>query len=126
MPMVLWIAVAGACGAVLRFLISTWAMRLTPSVLWGTFAVNVAGCFLLSLLFELGRLTDWIVPEVRLVLAAGLLGGFTTYSSFNQETIELARRGAYWLAFLNVTTTVVACLVAGAFGLAAGRLVAAR
>jgi fluoride exporter len=58
---------------------------------------------------------------MRLVLATGVMGGFTTYSTFNYETLEFLRDGALGLAGLNVASTVVLCLLAGAMGVASAR-----
>ena len=62
---------------------------------------------------------------LRLTLATGVLGGFTTYSAFNYETLQYAQAGAWGLAGLNVAATLVGCLAAGAAGVAAGRMLAA-
>ena len=59
--------------------------------------------------------------EMRIFLTTGILGGFTTYSSFNYETLALLNQRAYWLAGVNLAATVVGCLVAGVLGLATGR-----
>jgi len=122
----LWIAAAGAVGSVLRYAVSLWALRWSAALPLGTLIVNVVGSFLLGLLMEVGLTTDLIDPHARTVLAVGLLGGFTTYSSFNYETLEYLRRGSDALGWINVGVTVVACLVAGALGLALGKVVAGR
>ena len=70
---------------------------------------------------QVGVASDLLTPTARAVLATGVIGGFTTYSTFNQETIELLRAGAFALAGLNVTATLVLGLLAGALGLLAGR-----
>ena len=70
--------------------------------------------------------TDPMSPTLRLSLTAGVLGGFTTYSTFNYETVESLRAGAWGLAALYVGTTVGVCLVAGFLGVAAGRLLLGR
>jgi fluoride exporter len=123
---VLWIAVAGAAGSVLRYAVSLWALRWSPALPLGTLAVNVVGSFLLGLLMEVGLTTNLIDADVRTVLAAGLLGGFTTYSSFNYETLEYLRRGSVALGWIHVGVTVAACLVAGGLGLALGKGIAGR
>jgi CrcB protein len=60
-------------------------------------------------------------PGLRLTLTTGVVGGFTTYSTFNYETIEFLREGAFGLAGLNVVATLLLCLLAGALGLTAAR-----
>lgn len=123
---VLWIAVAGAAGSVLRYFVSLWGLRMNPALPLGTLAVNVVGSFLLGLLMEVGLTTRLIQPDVRLVLSVGLLGGFTTYSSFNYETLEYLRRGNTIIAWLNIGATVAGCLAAGALGVALGKAIASR
>jgi CrcB protein len=84
--------------------------------------VNVIGSFVLSLLLSLPA--RWVSPELRLFAGAGFLGGFTTYSSFNHETLALVESGSGALAFANVAATLASCLAAGLAGLAAGRWLA--
>ena len=120
------IAAAGAAGSVIRYGVSVWAAGLTAALPLGTFLVNSIGSFLLAVLMRVGLQTPLFSENVRLALSVGLLGGFTTYSSFNYETLEYLRRGHYGIAWLNVGLTVAGCLAAGAAGLAAGDAIAAR
>jgi CrcB protein len=119
----LLVCAGGALGSGARFLVSTWAARaLGADFPRGTLLVNVAGSFVLALVFALP--VGWISAEARLFLGAGVLGGFTTYSSFNYETLALLERGSAVLALANLALTVVLCLVAGIAGLALGRSLA--
>jgi CrcB protein len=70
---------------------------------------------------HVGLTTNLMSPELRLALTTGLMGGFTTYSTFNYETMEYLREGAFWLAAINVAGTLLLCLLAGALGLASAR-----
>jgi CrcB protein len=126
MVRLLWIALAGGAGSVLRYALSMWGARLLPAFPLGTLLVNLVGSFLLGLLMEVGLATRWVHPELRLALSVGLLGGFTTYSSFNYETLEYLRRGNAVVAWLNLGVTVGGCLAAGALGLALGKWLAGR
>lgn len=117
------IALGGACGSVLRFLVSSgvcqWLGRGFP---YGTLAVNVMGSFLIGLLAEaliLQRITFTL--EYRSAILVGVLGGFTTFSSFSLETIYLIEQGALTKAALNVSISVAACLFAVWMGLLLGR-----
>ncbi|HEY6003048.1 MAG TPA: fluoride efflux transporter CrcB, partial [Anaeromyxobacter sp.] len=117
----LLVCAGGAVGSGARYLVSTWAARqLGADFPRGTVLVNATGSFLLALVF--GLRAEALSPETRLFLGAGIMGGYTTYSSFNYETIALLERGAAGLAVANVLVTVSACLVAGFLGLAAGRV----
>lgn len=111
----LWVGLGGALGSIARYHVGLFAARRGSGLPWGTLAVNVTGSLLLSLLMHLvlrGRVDE----TARVALGVGVLGGFTTYSSFNHETIALAQQGAWARAALYVTLTLVGCLVAGALG----------
>jgi CrcB protein len=73
---------------------------------------------------HLGLTTSALSPTLRLALTTGALGGFTTYSTFNYETIELMRSGAYAMAGLNVAATLILCLLGGMLGVAGARFLA--
>lgn len=118
----LWVCVGGAAGTGARYWLSGWAQRHAgPGFPAGTFAVNVIGSFLLGALMEIGVAGGMLAPTLRIALTTGVMGGFTTYSTFNYETIEYLREGAWALGFANVAATVLVCLGAGIAGLAAGR-----
>jgi CrcB protein len=107
----------GGLGAVSRYGVSLAAARAFPTAAlpWGTWAVNVAGCFALGLLVPVfaGR-PEWPEP-VRLGATTGFLGGLTTFSTFGQETVSLAGR-APGLALANVGANVLVGLAAAALG----------
>ena len=119
----LLVCAGGALGAGARYLVATWAaLHLGADFPRGTLIVNVTGSFLLA--FMLGLRPGVVSPDLRLFLGAGVLGGYTTYSSFNAETLTLLDGGSAGLAAANLALTVVGCLVAGLAGLAAGRWLA--
>lgn len=120
----LWICLGGAIGTGARYLLSGWLLRITGSGFpYGTLAANVIGSFILGFLME-AAMTTGFPPTLRLALTTGVMGGFTTYSTFNYETLQLFQDEAWLLGFANLGITVIACLVAGVLGLATGRLVA--
>ena len=90
---------------------------------FGTLGVNVLGSFLASVVMVLALEKSALAPEARLFVVTGVLGGFTTYSSFNYETLHLAQSGAAGLAVVNVAVTLVACLLAGVAGIWLARAV---
>jgi CrcB protein len=117
----LLVCAGGALGSGARYLVSTWAARvLGADFPRGTILVNATGSFVLALIFTIPG--SRISPELRLFLGAGLLGGYTTYSSFNTETLALLDQGSPGLAVANLGLTVAGCLVAGLAGIALGRL----
>jgi CrcB protein len=114
-----WICVGGAAGTGARYLVSGWALALMgPAFPWGTLVVNVTGSFLLGGLMHLALTTRLLAPTLRLALTSGVLGGFTTYSTFNYETLQYLREGALAIGIANILLTVGACLAAGVGGLA--------
>ena len=86
----------------------------------GTLAVNVTGSFLIALVMG-GAAMGALSEDARLLLATGVLGGFTTYSSFNHETLALAGQGRLAMAAAYAALTFGACLVSGLAGLVAVR-----
>lgn len=118
------VAVGGACGSVLRFLVSTgvyqWLGRGFP---YGTLAVNVMGSFLMGLLVEVLILQRVAMTvEYRAAILVGLFGSFTTFSTFSLETVYLIEQGSFGKAALNIGVSIVACLIAVWVGLLGGRL----
>ena len=120
----LLVCLGGAVGTGARFLLATGALRwLGPAFPWGTLGVNLIGSFLLGAVMELAVLGA-LAPDVRVILASGVMGGFTTYSSFNQETLGYLGRGAWWLGASYLAGTVAGCLAAGVLGVAIARWLA--
>jgi CrcB protein len=111
------ICAGGAVGTGARYLLSTTLARAFGNFPFGTMAVNVIGSFLASVLMVLALERSALSPDLRLILVTGVLGGFTTYSSFNYETLHLAQAGAGGLAVANVVVTLFACLLAGIAGI---------
>ncbi len=120
---VLLVCVGGAIGSAARYLVATWAAgAFGTGFPRGTLIVNVVGSFLIGAIFETSLRSAAISGTLRLFLTTGVMGGFTTYSSFNYETLRLFEDGSVGLAFLNLSLTVLGCLVAGMLGLASARL----
>ena len=122
-----WICIGGALGTGSRYLIGVWAAKTLGSGFpYGTLIVNVVGSFLISLVMYLSVDAGAIPQPVRLFLTTGFMGGLTTYSSFNYETLKLFQNGAWGLAANNVVVTLLACATSGLLGLfVASRIAAA-
>jgi CrcB protein len=117
----LWVVVAGGIGSGARYLVGVWAIdRFGAGFPYGTIIINLAGCFALGFVAHLGSASAWN-PEVRVAITVGLLGGFTTYSTFNHETLQLLMSGSAGAALANVALTVVGGLLAGWLGLVVAR-----
>ena len=120
----LLIAVGGAAGSLLRYLVGGVVQRMSAGVFpVGTMFVNVSGCFLIGVLLR-QFLNMQISPELRALLIVGFCGGFTTFSTFSAETVGLIEGGEYARATGYVILSVGLCLIATVAGMTAMRLVA--
>lgn len=115
------VAVGGALGSVARYLVATWAGASAGGFPRGTLLVNLIGSFVISVVLELSLRSTAVPASTRLFVVTGVLGGFTTYSSFNYETLRLLDQGAVGTGLLNLGLTVAGCLGAGTLGLLSTR-----
>lgn len=115
------VMLGGAIGSLSRFLLASWIDGISGALFpWGTVIVNIIGCFIIGLFSGL------IVPEgpwnappvLRSFAIIGVLGGFTTFSSFSLQSVALFRQGHHWLALGNVSLSMGACLLATTAGFA--------
>jgi fluoride exporter len=114
----LLVCLGGAFGTGARYLLGTWAVRSWGDRFpFGTLAINALGSFLLVVILILGTQGRLLSPNARVVLGTGVMGGFTTYSTFNYETFRLIQQGSFAVAALYLAATVAGCLGAGALGL---------
>ena len=118
MAQLVWICLGGAVGTAARYLISTWALKNCGQAFpYGTLIINSSGSFLIAVVMYQGAPGGLnISPPVRVILATGVLGGFTTYSMFSHETMRFLQQGAIGLAVLNVVSTVFGCMSAYLLG----------
>jgi len=117
----LWVMIAGGAGSGARYLIGRWAaVYMGADFPYGTLIVNLTGCFALGVVAHLASSMSWN-PDLRAAIAAGFLGGFTTYSSFNHDTVALFAGGATGAALLNIGITLGGGMLAGWLGLVAAR-----
>lgn len=112
------IALGGALGTLGRYFVSVAALPISQTLPWGTILINIAGSFVIGFF---GTLTlahgRFPAPEsARLFILVGFCGGFTTFSSFSLQTLDLLRGGAMGRALMNIGISVVLCLVAVAIG----------
>lgn len=118
------VALGGGAGAAARFGVGLWAMRaLGTGFPWGTLIVNVAGSFLIACVVEYTLMRSEAGPGVRLLLATGFLGGFTTFSAFSLDTLALAERGESGLVMMYIGASVVLSIAACWAGLLVSRSV---
>jgi len=120
---VLLVALGGALGSSLRYLVATVALAwLGPAFPWGTLVVNLVGSFAIGLVQQLATESLVLGEETRLFLTTGVMGGLTTYSAFSYESVRLMETGAWGPAWLNVVVTTIACLTLCYLGLTTARV----
>jgi len=119
---ILLIAVFGGIGAITRFGVSSYLVKLTGGHFpWGTVAVNLIGCFLFGLVTSLARERHLIHPTLQLYILTGFMGALTTFSTFAFESVVLMDRGNWFLFGLNVAGQVTLGILAIMFGLWLGK-----
>lgn len=121
----LWVALGSALGGVSRFFLSGLiAQRVGQTFPWGTILVNITGSFIIGLLGACiaaeGRVSPKHQQFINYFLMIGICGGYTTFSSFSLQTLNLVRDGEWLHAGANVVVSVVCCLVAVWLGHVAG------
>ena len=118
----LLICLGGAIGTGARYLTAVVAARwLGTEFPYGTLIVNLVGAFAIGLVQQLGTEALVISDTTVLFVTAGLVGGFTTYSTFSYETMRLMESGAWHYAWINIIVTTAVCLGLCFLGIAAGR-----
>ena len=118
----LWVGVAGFFGAMSRYWFDGWVTRLSGgSFPWGTFAVNISGCFAIGLLTTV--FTERLLPHptVRVAVTVGFVGAYTSFSTYAYESLRQIQDGALGLAVANVVGSVVLGVAAAWLGVVAGR-----
>jgi len=119
---ILCVGIGGFVGSVLRYLVSLWTQSKGWTTFpWATLIVNVVGCFLIMLIVTVAAAIT-MRTNLRLFLTTGIMGGLTTYSTFDYETTKFFQDGAPLSAFANIGATLVACFIAGLLGFALARV----
>jgi CrcB protein len=120
----LWVALGGAIGSSARYLLDGAVYRvLPPTFPYGTFTVNVTGCLLFGLVFGIAEQRMAVGTVTRTFVLIGILGGFTTFSSFTFETLQLLRDGEWLRGAVNVVGQVLGGLLALWAGMTASRVI---
>jgi CrcB protein len=117
---ILLVGLGGGLGSMLRYLTTYFIIsRITrfPAI-YGTFAVNFIGCLLIGVAIGLSERYAWFSPQMRWFVAAGLCGGYTTFSAFAYENIDLLRNGNYFVSLVYILASVVICFSATFAGFA--------
>lgn len=121
----LLVFVGGGLGSAARYLVGVWTADLVgASFPWGTLTVNIAGCFIIGVIATLADETSKIGPQPRLFLVIGVLGGFTTFSSFSLDAYRLLEKSEPLRAAIYVLASLAVSFAAVSAGIAATRAVA--
>jgi fluoride exporter len=116
---ILLVGLGGGAGSIVRFLCQKYISESWPHAFpFGTFLVNIAGCFIIGMLFGIMEKGSMLDPQWRLLLITGFCGGFTTFSSFAAENIQLLKDGQVAYFALYTAGSVVLGILATWFGLA--------
>lgn len=121
---ILAVGIGGGIGAILRYVIgSVFVQRFGPGFPWGTFFINVTGSFLIGIIAQFALTRSFgVTPTVRIFAATGILGGYTTFSTFSLDTIVLVGDGAAPLAGMYVAGSVICGVLAAYAGQVVARL----
>lgn len=118
----LLVAAGGALGTLLRFAVGRLAIHLLgPGTVWGTFFVNVTGSFALGFFLAYALQRNGISGDLRAMVAIGLLGGYTTFSTLSYDTIRLLESGELTRAGINIVANLAVGLAAAYLGILSGR-----
>lgn len=118
---ILLVAVGGALGSVARYLLSAIIQEQAQSNFpWGTMTVNVLGCFVIGLVTALAAGHGIISPSLKLILTTGFCGGFTTFSTFMNETVTLSNGGNSIMALLYLAISILLGFIAAILGIQLG------
>jgi len=114
MVKVILVGIGGFAGSILRYLVSGYFQQLAQDsgFPFGTAVVNLAGCLAIGFLAQLAERYGYLTPEARLLIIIGFLGGFTTFSTFVHESMNLLRSGEILAALVNLNVHVVLGLAA--------------
>jgi CrcB protein len=119
MKSILMVGIGGAIGSICRYLAQVYIGKYTTLTFpVGTLIVNLTGCFLIGILFGLGSKYAWMTMEWRLFLITGICGGYTTFSSYSLDSLNLLRLGNYTYFFVYVLGSVIVGILATVAGAA--------
>ena len=109
----LMVGLGGGVGSMLRYLCQRWIYNFYPHPFpWGTMLVNIAGCFLIGVFYSMSERSNFLTPEWRLMLTTGFCGGFTTFSAFTLEGIDLLKENRTGLLLTYIAASVLVGLLA--------------
>jgi CrcB protein len=116
----LLVGLGGAIGSMMRYLTTCFVVNRVTCLpaFWGTFAVNFIGCLIIGMVYGLSSRYDWLTPQWRIFLATGICGGYTTFSAFAYENVNLLQQENYAMSLIYIAASVIVCLFAAFLGTA--------
>ncbi len=117
------IGIGGGIGAILRYIISSYIQHISKSYIfpWGTLGVNLLGSFIIGLLFVLFEQAP-ISPTLKMGILTGFIGGFTTFSTFSLETVNLFVDGEIYAGIINITLSIILGILMTIGGIIIGKI----
>ncbi|MCW5909933.1 MAG: fluoride efflux transporter CrcB [Cyclobacteriaceae bacterium] len=112
----LLVGLGGFIGSICRYATSLLFVRVPSGFAWGTWTANIAGCLIIGIIYGFSEKFEWLTPEWRLFLATGFCGGYTTFSAFAYENLELLEAGNYWTFSVYSISSFAVGLLAVAAG----------
>jgi CrcB protein len=120
---IILVGIGGMIGSIARYLTSTYFTKAFPSAFpYGTFAVNIFGCLVIGIIYGLTERYNWFTSDWRLFLATGFCGGYTTFSSFAIENVQLLQQGNYFTFGLYSISSFTLGLIAVYIGFTLGKI----
>lgn len=121
----LFVAIGGAFGAISRFAVSNWVAEWLGSTLpYGTFVANITGALFLGFIMTLATEQARVSSDMRLLIATGFIGAYTTFSTFTWESMQLLTHGRLWDGILNIALSLIVGLLAILAGTVLARAIA--
>lgn len=115
----LFVGLGGGVGSCFRYLVSLWfSKKFTGAFPWGTFVVNITGCFLIGFLMDAVSRDASLENDLQLLLVVGVCGGYTTFSTFSAENLRLFENGNY----VTLTVYVLASVILGLLAVFGGNI----
>ena len=120
---IILVGIGGMAGSIARYLTATYFSRLFPSTFpCGTFAVNIIGCLFIGIIFGLAERYSWFTSDWRIFLATGFCGGYTTFSAFALENVQLLQQSNYFSFALYSIASFTLGLLAVFVGMSLGKI----
>lgn len=118
------VGAGGFVGSITRYLLSKLVQEASQSAFpYGTLIVNISGCLLIGFILGIAEKSTWMSPELRMFLMVGICGGYTTFSTFAAENLNMMRDGQFYYILIYTSLSVLTCLIAVYLGHLASKII---